>query len=208
LAERRLQIVAALAVSVVVVLALALHLARRTDLLEDVVAAPPTGEWAVAKLTHARTAFRLSRTTVRSPGDVALRVSARDANASDTSIAIQILGADRKVIAACRYPRGSFRDTTVLRCPVRDLSLVRRVRITTGSVTRGLGIVGSRLGVGSLLAPRSHTLAGRFETVLGRIGAKHPAPFSGWLVPIGTALWLSALLVVGLWIGRSPRDDG
>jgi hypothetical protein len=75
-------------------------------------------------------------------------------------------------------------------------------------VTHGLGVVGGRPGVGWLLAPRSHTLLGRLETVLGRIGAKHPAPFSGWLVPIGTVLWLSALLLVGLWIGRSPRDDG
>jgi hypothetical protein len=208
LAERRLQVVAVLALSVVVVLALALHLARRTDLLDDVVAAPPTGEWAVAKLTHARTAFRVSRTTVRRPGDVALRVSASDASASDTSIAIQILGPNRKAIAACRYPRGSFGDTTVLRCPVRDLSRVRRVRITTSPVTRGLGVVGGKPGVGWLLAPRSQTLPGRFETLLGRIGAKHPAPFSGWLVPIGTALWLSVLLLVGLWILRSPRDDG
>jgi hypothetical protein len=207
LAKRWLPVVAALAVAVVVVLVLALHLARRTDLLEDVVAWPPTGEGAVARLTHTTMTFRLSRTTVRHSGDVALRISASDARASDTAIAIEILGAGGKTIAACRYPRGSFVDTTVLRCPVRDLALVRRVRITTRPVTHGLGVLGSRLGVGSLIEPRSHTLPGRFETILGRIGAKHPAPFSGWLVPIGTVLWLTALLLVGLGIVRSPRDD-
>ena len=71
----------------------------------------------------------------------------------------------------------------------------------------GLAVVGGSTGVGTLLVPRSHTFTGRLATVLGRIGARHPAPFSGWLVPFASVLWLSALLLAGVWIFRSPPDD-
>ncbi|MDX6600621.1 MAG: hypothetical protein QOE87_4508 [Gaiellales bacterium] len=208
MARRAIAVGAAVILSVLVVLALFVHLSRRGDLLEDVLALPPTGDQTVVKLTRARTTYPLSRTPVKLPGDVALRVSARDAAASDTSLVVRVLGPNRKVLATCRFARGTFVDTNVLRCPVLDLSLVRRARITVSPVTEGFGVVGSRLGVGSLLTPRAHSLVGRLRTVLGRIGAKHPAPFTGWIVPVGTVLWLSGLLLCGLWIARSPRDDG
>jgi hypothetical protein len=191
-----------------VVLALFVHLSRRSDLLDDVLAVPPTGDQVVVKLTRPRTTYPVSRTPVSRSGDVALRVSARDAAASDTALTVRVLGPDRKVIATCQFARGTFVDTNVLRCPVQDLSLVRRATITVDPVTQGFGVIGSRLGVGTLLTPRSHTLAGRLRTVLGRIGAKHPAPFTGWIVPVGSVLWLSGLLLFGLWVVRSPRNDG
>ncbi|HET6175103.1 MAG TPA: hypothetical protein VFD90_21045 [Gaiellales bacterium] len=208
MARRWLPVAAALAVSVLVAVVLAVHMTRRSDILEDVLAAPPTGNLAVENLSRAGTTLPVPRTTVRHAGDVALRISARDAAASDTAMTLQILGPGGRRLATCRYARGSFVDTTVLRCPIRDLSRVRRMRIIVDPLTRGLGVVGSKQGVASLIAPRSRSLAARLETILGRIGAKRPAPFSGWLVPIGTVLWLSGLLLVGLWIARPPRDEG
>jgi hypothetical protein len=190
----------------VVVLALFVHLSRRGDLLDDVLAVPPSGETAVAHPTAATTTYRLSRTSVRRAGDVALRLSLSDGRASPSAITTRILGAGHKSLATCRYPRGSLRDTSVMRCPVRNLALVRWVRITLSPRAPGLGVVGSTAGVGTLLVPRSHTLLGRLGTVLDRLGAKHPAPFSAWLVPLGTVIWLAALGLVALSVVRTSRD--
>jgi hypothetical protein len=184
------------------VLAVFVHVSRRSDVLDDVVAA---GDGAVTPLVGATTMLPLSRTTVHRSGDVALRVSASESGPVQSSIAVRVLGAGRNQLATCRYARGSLVDTNVMRCPVRDLALVRRVRITVTPKARGLGIVGNAAGVGTLLVPRSHTALGRLRTVLGRIGARHPAPFSGWIVPVGTVLWLSALAGVALCAARPTR---
>ena len=188
-------------------LAIFVHVSRRGDVLDDVLVVPASGEVAVAPLAKATTVYPLSRTTVQRAGDVALRLSVSGGGVNPSALTVRILGAGQIRLATCRYARGSLRDTNVMRCPVPNLALVRRVRITLDPRANGLGVVGSATGVGTLLVPRSRTFFGRLETVLGRIGAKHPAPFSGWLVPLGTVLWLSALLLAGLWIYRSPRDD-
>jgi hypothetical protein len=202
LARHWLKAAAIVLLASALVLALFVHLSRRSDLLDDVVAAPPSGEGAVAPLVAATTTLPLSQTTVHRAGDVALRVSASEGGPVQSSITVSVLGARRKQLATCRYARGSLADTNVMRCPVRDLALVRRVRITVTPRARGLGVVGNDAGVGTLLVPRSHTALGRLRTVLGRIGARHPAPFSGWIVPVGTVLWLSALAGVALCVRR------
>jgi hypothetical protein len=193
--------------SCLVVLVLFVDVSRRKDVLDDVVVVPTSGVAAVAPLAKGTTTYPLSRTAVSRAGAVSLRLSVRGGGVSPSAITIRIFSRGKTLLATCRYARGSLRDTNVMRCPVGNLALVWRVRITLNPKAKGLGVIGSRAGVGTLLVPRSHTLRGRLETVLGRIGAKHPAPFTGWLVPIGTVLWLSALLLVSVWIFRSPRDD-
>jgi hypothetical protein len=90
---------------------------------------------------------------------------------------------------------------------VPDLALVRRVAITVAPKAQDVAVVGNGDGVGKLLVPRSHSWLGRLRTVLGRIGARHPAPFTAWIVPIGTILWLSALAWVALAVVRSRRRE-
>ena len=90
---------------------------------------------------------------------------------------------------------------------MHDLALARRVAITVTPKARNVAVVGNAAGVGRLLVPRSHTLLGRLRTVLGRIGARHPAPFSGWIVPIGTVLWLAGLAGVALSLARPGRRE-
>jgi hypothetical protein len=192
----------------VLVLALFVHLSRRSDLLEDVLAAPPSGEANVAPLKAATTTYPLSRTPVRRAGDVALRLSLRGGGAAPSAFTIRILGPRQELLATCRYASGTLRDTNVMRCPVRNLALVRRVRITLNPEARGLGVIGSKAGVGTLLVPRSHTLLGRLGTVIDRLGAKHPAPFSAWLVPLGTVIWLASLGLVALSVAGESPDSG
>ena len=191
----------------VLVLAIFVHVSRRGDVLDDVLVVPASGEVAVAPLAKATTVYPLSRTPIRRAGDVTLRLSFSGGGLNPSALTVRILGPGQTRLATCRYARGSLRDTNVMRCHVPNLALVRRVRITLIPPADGLGVVGSATGVGTLLVPRSHTFFGRLETVLGRVGAKHPAPFSGWLVPLGTVLWLSALLLVGLGIYRRPPED-
>ena len=124
-----------------------------------------------------------------------------------SSLTMRVLGARGTHLATCRYAPGSLVDTSELRCPVHDLALARRVAITVTPKARNVAVVGNAAGVGRLLVPRSHTLLGRLRTVLGRIGARHPAPFSGWIVPIGTILWLAGLAGVALSLARPGRRE-
>ena len=210
--RRSLAVAAIVACSFAIVLLLFVHLSRRSDLTEDVLAAPASGDAALAMLHPRSTILRLNRTPVRHAGDVALRMSLHTAGPSTSAATVTIFDATRVPLATCRFARGSFSDTTVLRCGVPDLARVRRVRIRFDPKLAGAGVVGDARGVGTLLVPRSGSRLERLETILGRIGAKHPAPFSGWIVPIGTGLWLSALAFVGYGILRPPRprtaDEG
>ncbi len=203
---RRTTIAAIVLLACSLVVAIFVHASRRDDLLYDVLAVPPSGGAAVLPLERATTTIALTRTIVQRAGDVAVRVSLSGGRPTPTAITVRILGEGQTRLNTCRYARGSLRDTNVMRCPVDDLASVRRVRITLDSRAPGLGVVGSTLGVGSLEAPRSDTFAGRLRTVFSRLGAQHPAPFSGWLVPLGSVLWLSGLLWVAWWIYRSPSD--
>jgi hypothetical protein len=189
-----------------VVLGLFVHISRRSDVLDDVLAEPPAREAAVTPLVKATTTLPLSQTTVRRAGDVALRLSVRGGRPLESSIVLRVLGAGGNELARCVYARGTLGDSSVMRCPVRNLALVRRARLTVAPRPRGLSVVGNAAGFGKLLAPRSRTVLGRLRTVLGRIGARHPAPFSGWIVPIGSILWLSALAGVALTVARPARQ--
>ena len=212
LARRALPAALAVVASLLLVGALFVHLSRRSDLLEDVLAVPLTGTAAVEPLTKPVTTLPLSRTPVARAGDVVLRASLPPPGPSPSRVTLTILGREGAVLATCRYPGGTLVDTNVMRCPVRDLSAVRRVRIALRPKTGDFAIVGSRLGVGSLIVHRSHTFGGKLRTIMGRIGSKHPAAFSAWLVPLGTVAWLSALLLVGFSICRpsrpQPPDEG
>jgi hypothetical protein len=188
-----------------IVLGLFLHISRRSDVLDDVLAEPPSREAAVTPVVAAGTTLPLSQTPVRRAGDVAVRLSVRGGHPVESSITLRILGAGGRKLATCVYPRGTLADSSVMRCPVGNLALVRRARLSVTPRPRGLSVVGNADGFGKLLAPRSRTLVGRLRTVLGRIGARHPAPFSGWIVPIGTILWLSVLAGVGLAVARPAR---
>ena len=191
-----------------IVLGLFVHISRRSDLLEDVLAEPPAREGAVTPLTAVTTTLPLSRTTVQRAGDVAVRLSVSDGRPVDSSVTMRVLGKGGTSLATCRFARGSLVDTSVMRCSVRNLALARRVSITLTPKARSVAVVGNVQGVGKLVVPRSHTLLGRLRTVLGRIGARHPAPFSGWIVPLGTIIWLSALGWVALSVARPKRQPG
>ena len=190
----------------VVVLGIFVHLSRRGDVLEDVLAEPPAREGAVTPLLMAKTTLPLSRTPVHRAGDVAIRLSVTHGRPVASSITLRVLSGDDRTLASCRYAPGTLADTSVLRCRVRDLALVRRVAIEVAPKSRVIAVVGNAEGVGKLLVPRSRTLAGRLRTVLGRIGAEHPSPFTGWIVPIGTILWLAGLAGVALSIARPRRS--
>jgi hypothetical protein len=205
LARRGYTTTAIVLLACLVVLGLFVHISRRSDVLDDVLAEPPAREAAVTPLVKATTTLPLSQTTVRRAGYVALRLSVRGGRPLESSIALRILGAGGQELARCVYPRGTLADSSVMRCPVGNLALVHRARLTVAPPPRGLSVVGNTAGFGKLLVPRSRTLVGRLRTVLGRIGARHPAPFSGWIVPIGTILWLSALASVALTVVRPAR---
>ena len=188
-----------------VVFGIFVHISRRSGVLEDVLAEPPAREGAVTPLVAATTTLPLSRTPVGRAGDVAVRLSVTGGRPVDSALTMRVLGEGRKRLATCRYAPGSLADTSVMRCPVRDLALARRVAITVAPQARNVSVVGNFAGVGKLLVPRSHSLLGRLRTVLGRIGARHPAPFTGWIVPIGTILWLTGLAGVALALARPGR---
>jgi hypothetical protein len=188
-----------------VVFGLFVHIARRSDVLEDVLAEPLSGEGAVTPLVAATTTLPLSRTPVRRAGDVAVRLSVSGGRPVESSLTMRVLGQGREQLATCRYASGSLIDSSTMRCPVRDLAPAQRVAITVTPKARNVAVVGNAAGVGRLLVPRGHSLLARLRTVFGRIGARHPVPFTGWIVPIGTILWLSGLAGVALSVARPRR---
>ena len=207
---RRLVIPAVAAVfAVVVVLVLFVHLSHRNDLLDDVIAVP-AGTPAVRQLAAKSTTLRLPSTKVRHAGDVALRMTVNRSRSNRSALVVRVISARGRRLATCRFARGTFADTNVLRCPVADLGAVDRVRIQLVPRSAGLGVVGTEQAVGQLLVPRSATTTGRLGTILGRIGAKHPAAFSGWIVPIGSVVWLMGLFLAAAAVvrARDPADAG
>ena len=201
--------VAAAVLAVLIVLALFLHLSHRGDLREDLIALAP-GTPGVTQLTAKSTTLALPRTTVRHAGDVALRMALSGAPTNRSAVVVRVLGARGRRLATCSFARGSFVDTNVLRCPVADLAAVERVQIQLIPRSPGLGVVGTEQAVGQLVVPRSTTTTGKLATILSRIGAKHPAAFSGWIVPIGSVIWLAALILAAASIvgTRDASDAG
>jgi hypothetical protein len=155
LARRWYTTAATVLVASLVVLGLFVHISRRSDVLDDVLAEPPAREAAVTPLVKATTTLPLSQTTVRRAGDVALRLSVRGGRPLESSIVLRVLAARGKRLATCRYPRGTLADTSVMRCRVHNLARVRAARVTVTPKARGLGMVGNAAGFGTLLAPRS-----------------------------------------------------
>jgi hypothetical protein len=198
-------VAAATVLAAVVVLALFVHVSRRSDVLDDVIAVP-AGTPVVTHFAARSTTLALPKTKVRHAGDVALRMTLSGAPSSRSAVVLRVLGTRSRRLATCRFARGSFGDTTVLRCPVADIAEAKRVRIDLVPHSAGLGVVGTDKAVGQLLVPRSSTMLGRLATVVGRIGAKHPAAFSAWIVPVGAVVWLAAIILVAAAIIRM-RDE-
>ena len=188
-----------------IVLALFVHLARRDGLGEDILAAP-TGVVAATPLHRASVTFSLPVTPVHHSGEVALRMTMSESR-SASAVTLRVEDRAGVTVGTCSFPAFSFRDADTLRCSIRDLAAAKRVEVRVQPRDSRVGVLTAPDAAGLLVVPRSTSRLGKMETIIERIGAKHPLPFSPWIVPLGTWFWLAALTYLGLLALRRSDID-